>query len=358
MTDSSASWLVFRDILGTLPHQEAPLLLQYLVSPFFLPSFHLSPSLLGCRPSSWLATGEGNHLGLTLRPHVLSATPTLPSRCPRSKDTSARSLHSSLYMKAETSSVMRALVLVLWALLMSAECAGSPTGPGENLSCYQCFKVPSQAFCTPTACASTDRVCVSNAVIFTLRLGVKILLSKRCAPRCPNTNMKFEWLSDPPQYGTQSLLHEVCYTKKKNAPELMAESEAGPDPSLHCLYFLRVNSTSFCIPAACTPVEHLFCSSYKLVFQIASPSSLRLPARFWRKCPWVQKKDADQQGLHVFLLHQQPPDLSMIPAENISHAKFLCCPSGMCNQEVKGSSSAPQIMKGPPHSLLYHPGVE
>ncbi|KAF4022177.1 hypothetical protein G4228_014373 [Cervus hanglu yarkandensis] len=27
-------------------------------------------------------------------------------------------------------------------------------------------------------------------------LRVKTLLSKRCAPRCPNTNMEFKWLSD------------------------------------------------------------------------------------------------------------------------------------------------------------------
>ncbi|EPY89773.1 hypothetical protein CB1_000076006 [Camelus ferus] len=154
---------------------------------------------------------------------------------------------------------MGALVLVLWALLMSAECAGSPTGPGENLSCYQCFKVPSQAFCTPTACASTDRVCVSNAVIFTLRkspdlghpilavtlkvtlsscaptavqgldwegsgegLGVKILLSKRCAPRCPNTNMKFEWLSGPGLLG--QIIRQCCLGSLCNGAPTPQES--------------------------------------------------------------------------------------------------------------------------------------
>ncbi|XP_032323768.1 lymphocyte antigen 6L [Camelus ferus] len=143
---------------------------------------------------------------------------------------------------------MGALVLVLWALLMSAECAGSPTGPGENLSCYQCFKVPSQAFCTPTACASTDRVCVSNAVIFTLSeslaapnmiqttdratqkqaaqhregLGVKILLSKRCAPRCPNTNMKFEWLSGPGLLG--QIIRQCCLGSLCNGAPTPQES--------------------------------------------------------------------------------------------------------------------------------------
>ncbi|XP_057593001.1 lymphocyte antigen 6L [Hippopotamus amphibius kiboko] len=92
---------------------------------------------------------------------------------------------------------MPGLVLVLWALLVSSDCAGGATEPGENLSCYQCFKVTSGQLCKPTACASTDRVCISHAVIVTLRLRTGILLSKRCAPRCPNTNMQLEWSPGP-----------------------------------------------------------------------------------------------------------------------------------------------------------------
>ncbi|CAM9538575.1 unnamed protein product [Rangifer tarandus platyrhynchus] len=91
---------------------------------------------------------------------------------------------------------MGALVLALWALLLSLDPAGGVREPGKNLSCYQCFKVRSPEFCLPTACSSTDQVCVSHKLIITLRLRVKTLLSKRCAPRCPNTNMEFKWLSD------------------------------------------------------------------------------------------------------------------------------------------------------------------
>ncbi|KAM9689494.1 lymphocyte antigen 6L [Dama dama] len=91
---------------------------------------------------------------------------------------------------------MGALVLALWALLVSLDPAGGVREPGNNLSCYQCFKVRSPEFCLPTACSSTDQVCVSHKLIITLRLRVKTLLSKRCAPRCPNTNMEFKWLSD------------------------------------------------------------------------------------------------------------------------------------------------------------------
>lgn len=88
---------------------------------------------------------------------------------------------------------MEGLVPVLCALLVSAEFAGSKKEPGRggrgrrgalrprgqpspprppgcpagvNLSCYQCFKAASHALCTPTVCDPSDRVCVSNAVVF------------------------------------------------------------------------------------------------------------------------------------------------------------------------------------------------
>lgn len=66
---------------------------------------------------------------------------------------------------AEPSRVMEALVLlVLWALLVSAKFAGDTTQPSVNLSCYRCFKVTKETLCTPTECSPTDRVCVSHAL--------------------------------------------------------------------------------------------------------------------------------------------------------------------------------------------------
>lgn len=118
---------------------------------------------------------------------------------------------------------MEALVLVLWALLVSAEFAGGAKQPGKgragrasgrgghrgsglgveghfrgslrvvcyarlasaldagaraqscsiglpgcptgvNLSCYQCFKVTKESMCVPAECSPADRVCVSNAL--------------------------------------------------------------------------------------------------------------------------------------------------------------------------------------------------
>ncbi|XP_066235785.1 lymphocyte antigen 6L isoform X1 [Saccopteryx leptura] len=127
---------------------------------------------------------------------------------------------------------MEGLVLVVWALLVDGgavrlqrgpgavpqELGGTPAPPGlcagaqcaragrspvperprgcptgGNLTCYKCFKVPSEDLCVPTVCSSTDRVCVSHAVIISFKLMVKVLLSRRCAPRCPNTNTMYEW---------------------------------------------------------------------------------------------------------------------------------------------------------------------
>ncbi|XP_032272004.1 lymphocyte antigen 6L [Phoca vitulina] len=103
---------------------------------------------------------------------------------------------------------MEGLVPVLWALLVSAEFAGSKKEPGVNLSCYQCFKETSQALCTPTVCYPTDQVCVSNAVVFLSKSKVTLSLSKRCAPRCPNTNMKYEWTLGPRILGR--IIRQCC----------------------------------------------------------------------------------------------------------------------------------------------------
>ncbi|XP_070238946.1 lymphocyte antigen 6L [Bos mutus] len=105
---------------------------------------------------------------------------------------------------------MGALVLALWALLVSLNPAGGAREPGKNLSCYQCFKVRSPEFCLPAMCSSTDQVCVSHTLIITLRLQVKTLLSKRCAPRCPNTNIEFKW---PSNSGVPSKIVRHCCSK-------------------------------------------------------------------------------------------------------------------------------------------------
>ncbi|XP_039702154.1 lymphocyte antigen 6L isoform X2 [Pteropus medius] len=95
----------------------------------------------------------------------------------------------------QTSGVMGGLALVLGALLASAELAGgAKQQPDVNLSCYRCFKVTSEELCRPTQCSTTDRVCVSHEVLVFLKSGVQMMFSRRCAPRCPNTNMQHQWL--------------------------------------------------------------------------------------------------------------------------------------------------------------------
>uniref|UniRef100_A0A8D1GMH2 UPAR/Ly6 domain-containing protein n=1 Tax=Sus scrofa TaxID=9823 RepID=A0A8D1GMH2_PIG len=111
---------------------------------------------------------------------------------------------------------MGRLLLVLWALLGSRACAGGAAEPGKNLSCYQCFKVKSLGSCRPAACASADEVCVSNTVIFVRRLAVGVLLSKRCAPRCPNSNMKSAWLSGSGM--TRRVVRQCCSGSLCNGP--------------------------------------------------------------------------------------------------------------------------------------------
>nr|XP_012608338.1 lymphocyte antigen 6L [Microcebus murinus] len=88
---------------------------------------------------------------------------------------------------------MRCFGVILWAFLGSPEFAGLWITPASNLTCYQCFKVSSPANCLPVRCLSTDQVCVSNEVVFFTKHSTRVLLSKRCAPRCPNTNSKFKW---------------------------------------------------------------------------------------------------------------------------------------------------------------------
>ncbi|KAM7074977.1 lymphocyte antigen 6L [Molossus nigricans] len=115
---------------------------------------------------------------------------------------------------------MEGWVLVLWALLLGQGTVLVPHGPeaalqgfaggkaqtvlfqrgggcptGVNLTCFRCFKVTKAELCTPTVCSSGDQVCVSHTVMFLLGSGVDVLLSKRCAPWCPNTNMIHEWPS-------------------------------------------------------------------------------------------------------------------------------------------------------------------
>ncbi|XP_054446669.1 lymphocyte antigen 6L [Pteronotus mesoamericanus] len=105
---------------------------------------------------------------------------------------------------------MEGPVLVLWALLGAWGAgllqrgpraappgfAGSTAQPGRTLTCFRCFKVTRKELCTPTTCSSTDRVCVSHEVtFFRAEARTKVLLSKRCAPQCPNTNMVYEWPS-------------------------------------------------------------------------------------------------------------------------------------------------------------------
>ncbi|XP_060051754.1 lymphocyte antigen 6L [Erinaceus europaeus] len=110
---------------------------------------------------------------------------------------------------------MEGLAPVLWALLVSAEFAGGYTEPevfrvggccwlqrsplrgcptGGNLTCFQCFKVTSFSQCTVSKCEHSDHVCISNTIVFTYRTRSQALIVKSCAPRCPNTNSKYEWI--------------------------------------------------------------------------------------------------------------------------------------------------------------------
>nr|KAF6326468.1 lymphocyte antigen 6 family member L [Pipistrellus kuhlii] len=97
--------------------------------------------------------------------------------------------------------------LALWALLAVLVLWGRGAAPlglssrraqtGGNLTCFRCFKAESAEQCRPALCARTDRVCVAHTLTLRLKSKVWLMLSKRCAPRCPNANTAFEWLSEP-----------------------------------------------------------------------------------------------------------------------------------------------------------------
>lgn len=60
---------------------------------------------------------------------------------------------------------------------------------------------------------------------------VGILLSKRCAPRCPNTNMAYEWLSEP--WLVRRIQRQCCNVSFCNAaPPTPRRPWARPDPLL------------------------------------------------------------------------------------------------------------------------------
>ncbi|XP_005395812.1 PREDICTED: lymphocyte antigen 6F [Chinchilla lanigera] len=103
------------------------------------------------------------------------------------------------------------LVLVLWVSLVSMEIRrGKMTMPASNLSCYQCFKVSSISQCLPAVCRTTDQVCVSHEVIIYTSSRMKAQISKRCAPRCPNSNSWYEWTPKP---GLQARIVRDCCSK-------------------------------------------------------------------------------------------------------------------------------------------------
>ncbi|XP_020026007.1 lymphocyte antigen 6L [Castor canadensis] len=85
---------------------------------------------------------------------------------------------------------MAGIILALWASLVSAELAKMPVG---NLSCFYCFKVKRATQCLPIACHASERVCISHEVVLYAKPKVKVLISKKCATRCPNSNSLFEW---------------------------------------------------------------------------------------------------------------------------------------------------------------------
>ncbi|XP_062935363.1 lymphocyte antigen 6L [Cynocephalus volans] len=117
--------------------------------------------------------------------------------------------------------VTAGLALVLGAVLGSAQLVGGTTAPAANLSCYQCFKAGSPRLCAPGPCRPADRVCVSSQVLVTLREVSKLLVSKRCAPRCPNTNGMFEWSLAP---GLQGIITRRCCSRNlcNRAPSAQA----------------------------------------------------------------------------------------------------------------------------------------
>ncbi|KAM4865424.1 lymphocyte antigen 6L [Thomomys bottae] len=158
---------------------------------------------------------------------------------------------------------MEELTLAIWMSLVSAELVGREM-PGKeraeapsqlvqhavhqvpptvfqdgNLSCFQCFKARSKSQCLPTKCRQGQQVCISHKVVIFTRSKARLLsrrllsgplwrggpppvpsrqveateskrgiiLSKRCALRCPNSNSVFEWSPVP---GLQARITRRC----------------------------------------------------------------------------------------------------------------------------------------------------
>nr|KAF6395848.1 lymphocyte antigen 6 family member L [Molossus molossus] len=113
---------------------------------------------------------------------------------------------------------MEGWVLVLWALLLGQGTVLVPHGPEAALQGFAGGKaqtVTKAEQCTPTVCSSGDQVCVSHTVMFLLGSGVYVLLSKRCAPWCPNTNMIHEWPS--PHKVLRRIVRQCCARSLCNA---------------------------------------------------------------------------------------------------------------------------------------------
>lgn len=75
--------------------------------------------------------------------------------------------------------------------------------------------------------ARPGRFLLLDAVLFPAGLPVRTLLSKRCAPRCPSTNMEFEWRSDS---GVLSKIVRHCCSRSlcNRAPVLQEGPRALP----------------------------------------------------------------------------------------------------------------------------------
>ncbi|XP_042636840.1 lymphocyte antigen 6L-like [Orycteropus afer afer] len=90
---------------------------------------------------------------------------------------------------------MGGLAVVPWALLVSVQMTGVCgviTKP-VHLICYECFRVGSHADCDAHYCSSNDTVCISHEAVMTSKQQTITKISKRCAPRCPNTNSQQEF---------------------------------------------------------------------------------------------------------------------------------------------------------------------
>ena len=69
-----------------------------------------------------------------------------------------------------------------------------------------------------------------DAVPFPTGLRVKTLVSKRCAPRCPNTNMEFKWLSDSREL--RKIVRQCCSRSLCNGAAALQEGPWALSPGL------------------------------------------------------------------------------------------------------------------------------